>query len=400
MAKRLLFVDDELNILQGLKRMLRPMRHEWEADFAESGQRALELLEESQFDVVISDMRMPGMDGVELLTKVMNRYPETIRLVLSGHADQDKIMESIGPAHQYLSKPCSTDQLKTALDNMFELRGILSDDALRVVVSQIKSLPSLPSLYVELMQELQSPEVTMKRAGEIISRDVGMTAKILQLINSAFFGLGVTVSDPVHAAKLLGPEILKGLVLSVQVFSKFDDLTCKGLSLESFTNHCISVGSLAKKIVIQVSGDRKAADDAFVAGMLHDTGKLVFAAYLLEKFEQVLTLEAQDGWMSWEAERAVIGADHSEVGAYLLGLWGLPKPIVEGVHYHHHPAKCPSQDFGVLTAVHLGNGLVNCSAPYENGSVATQLDLQYLRKTGLSDELSIWMEMVDELRDV
>ena len=99
MTRRILFVDDEALILGGLQRMLRGMRAEWEMVFAESGAKALELMEQSPFDVVVSDMRMPGMNGAALLAEVMKRFPKTIRLILSGHADQELILKCVGSTH-------------------------------------------------------------------------------------------------------------------------------------------------------------------------------------------------------------------------------------------------------------------------------------------------------------
>ncbi|MFQ5753214.1 MAG: response regulator, partial [bacterium] len=221
MKKRILFVDDEVNVLQGLQRMLRSMRNEWQMEFALCGQKALEIMSQTPFDMIVSDMRMPGMDGAELLNEVMQRYPDIVRIILSGQASKEEIIKSIGPTHQYLPKPCDAEKLKATIARAFAQHDLLKDRKLKELVSRMKSLPSLPSLYLELQKELQSLEVTMAKVGEIISKDVGMTAKILQLINSAYFGLPVHVSSAVHAAKLLGPEIIKSLVLSVQIFSMF-----------------------------------------------------------------------------------------------------------------------------------------------------------------------------------
>ena len=103
---RILFVDDEPLVLQGLQRMLRPMRNEWEMAFVESGRRALEEMATLPFQVVVSDMRMPGMNGAQFLSHVQELYPRTVRLILSGHADKDLIMKCVGTAHQFLAKPC------------------------------------------------------------------------------------------------------------------------------------------------------------------------------------------------------------------------------------------------------------------------------------------------------
>jgi CheY-like chemotaxis protein len=207
--RRILFVDDEPKVLAWLERMLRSMRHEWEMEFAKSGPEALEALAARPFDVVVSDMRMPGMNGTQLLAEVMQRHPQVVRIILSGNADHETGMKSVGPAHQFLTKPCDVEVVKTTVGRACALRDLLADERLRLLVSQMQSLPSLPSLYEELVRELQLPNASLKRVGEIISKDVGMTAKILQMVNSAFFGLRREVSSIGRALTLLGLENVK-----------------------------------------------------------------------------------------------------------------------------------------------------------------------------------------------
>ena len=159
---RILLVDDESNIRDGMRRMLHSMRNEWEMEFAASGDAALQVLNEwknaqKPFDVVISDMRMPGMDGAELLSRVKDISPDSVRLILSGHSDTASIMKTVGTAHQYLNKPCNPELLKRTITRAFSLRMLLRDESLQQIVSQIDSLPSLPVVYQEVMACLQSP---------------------------------------------------------------------------------------------------------------------------------------------------------------------------------------------------------------------------------------------------
>ncbi|HLA96697.1 MAG TPA: response regulator, partial [Pyrinomonadaceae bacterium] len=185
----ILFVDDEPNILEGLQRMLRPLRHEWQMSFANSGAEALALFENEHIDVVVSDMKMPGMDGSELLYAIMQKYPHVIRIILSGYSEKEMVIKTVGTAHQYLSKPCDADILKATVMRVSALRDLLTDETLRRLVSQLPSIPSLPLLYTELIDELGKNEPSTRTVGEIVKKDIGMTVKILQIVNSAFFGL-------------------------------------------------------------------------------------------------------------------------------------------------------------------------------------------------------------------
>jgi len=395
MAKqRVLFVDDQPEVLQGLRRMLHSLKDEWEMAFAESGEEALGILGERGADIVVADMKMPGMDGAELLDQVMKKYPQVIRIILSGYSDQASIMRSIGPTHQYLIKPCDAETLKTAISRTLGLRRVLADESLKEIVSQIRSLPSLPSLYMEIVKELQSPNSSLKRVGDIISKDVGMTAKVLQLVNSAFFGVPRHISTPAQAVNLLGLDTVKALVLSVQVFSGFKQKQLPhGLNLDSLWRHSIRVGACAKAVCKKERLEEKTVDEALVAGMLHDVGKLVLAAGVPEKYGKALSLATDKSITHEQAENEVLGITHAEVGGYLLGLWGLPDPIVEAIAFHHKPAHCVAKTIGPLTAVHVGDSLDRSLSDSGAGGAAPEVDMAYLAEVAAEDRLEEWSEI-------
>jgi YesN/AraC family two-component response regulator len=188
-AKRLLFVDDDRMVLAGLRRALHEMRDVWEIDFAANGQEALEAIAASHFDAVITDMRMPGMDGAELLERIKEYHPEIIRIVLSGQSEKDAMLRSIAPAHQYLAKPCDLRELKLRLTQAFASRDLVRNRLIAAAVARLRSIPSLPTIYNELTAALRSDYTSMAQIEDIVARDVGMAAKILQLANSAFIGV-------------------------------------------------------------------------------------------------------------------------------------------------------------------------------------------------------------------
>lgn len=389
--RRVLFVDDEPRILEGLQRMLRSMRDEWEMEFAIGGPAALELLDTRPFDVIVTDMRMPVMDGAQLLAQVRGSHPQIVRIVLSGHSDQEMILSSVGPAHQYLSKPCDPELLKETVSRACTLRDLLTNEKLTLLVSQMQSLPSLPSLYMEVMKQLELPDPSIKKIGAIVSKDPGMTAKILQMVNSAFFGLRRHISNPADAVGLLGLDIVKALVLSVHVFSQFSPTRIPGFSLEDLWEHNMAVATLAKQIARAEKQPPQVVDDSFTAGLLHECGKLVLAARLPTEYGEMLTLAGTEQLPMAEAERRVFGATYQEVGAYLLGLWGLPDSIVEAVAFHQSPSQSPRNAFSPLTAVHVADFLSGESnrASARNAE-NVEVDLVYLARLGLKDRMDSW----------
>ena len=397
MKRRVLFVDDEPKILDGLRRMLRSMRDQWETAFVQNGPEALEILGKHRFDVIISDMRMPGMDGAELLLEVRNRHPEILRIILSGHSDQDLVLKSVRPAHQYLAKPCDAKTLISAVSRGGVLRDLLNQDSLKRIISQMESLPTLPALYREVMEELQSSDPSIKKVAAVISKDVAMTAKILQLVNSAFFGIPRRISNPADACSLLGIEIIEALVLTIQIFSQLSGGAFFENYIEKVYHHSMATGMIARALAQKESEDKTVWDDAFMSGLLHDVGKLILVSCFPEDYREVLQIVEKEKSPIGEVEKSIFGTMHSEVGAFLMGLWGMSDRIVEALAFHHNPGHCPALGFSPLTAVHAANALDHESAEGSSGKTVEFLDMEYLENIKLSDRVSEWRSIRDRL---
>ena len=396
MKKRILFVDDEALVLEGLERMLRPMRPEWDMVFVGSGSKALELMAQAPFDVVISDMCMPGMNGAELLGEVLKRFPKTVRLVLSGYADRELVLKCVGSTHQYLSKPCEPEELKAAITRAADLDLSLRDQNLRQLVSRLDRLPSMPTLYMQIVESLQNPEIRLDAIGEIVAKDLAMTAKILKLVNSAFFGLGREISSPAEAVCYLGVETIKSLVLSIHAFSEFACTRTGAFSIDALWVHSQKTAALAKEIARLEQAEHKLMDEAFVAGLLHDSGRLILASNFPAKYDQALRSAGAGSLALLAAEERTFGANHAELGGYLLGLWGLPAPVVEAIALHHHPGRSAMQAFTPLTAVHVATALVTAQPADPGTSLTEELNAKYLARLRLEQRLPEWQAAADK----
>lgn len=394
--RRILFVDDELNVLDGLRRVLRPYRAEWDMEFVGGSRDALALLATKAFDVIVTDMRMPGMDGAELLKKVRELHPDAVRIMLSGQSDQEAIQRSIGRTHQYLSKPCDPESLHAVIRRSCDLRDRLGNESLKRLVSQTVTLPSLPKIYTRVIDELCKPDPCMKTVTDLISRDVGMSARLLHLANSSFFGVRQRVESPAYAASLLGLNILRPLILSVGIFCQFDARAIRSFSINAFSDHSLAVSNAARLIAMQAGADKEVIDDAQMAGMVHDVGQLLLASQVSAEYDQVLHRIHEEGRSACEIERELLGSDHADVGAHLLGLWGLPEPIVEAVALHHEPNKCFIDRFTPLTAVHVANAVVSRTSFAGPLAVGIDVDFDYLKRIGLADSFPQWQDRVLE----
>ena len=395
MKRRIIFVDDEEMILQGLQRMLRAERNEWDMVFVDSGAKALDAMAQEPFDVVVADMRMPTMDGAELINEVMKRYPQTIRLILSGHSDNELIYKAVGAAHQFLAKPCDRETLQSVLKRMIASREVLNNVELTALIGRLKTLPSLPVLYHDIMEKLQNPDAQLEDITNTIARDLGMTAKILQLVNSAFFGLRRSVSDLNSAVSFIGLNVITALFLSVHVFSEYENIRIPGFSMENLWKHSLETATLAKKICKLESRSNTLANDAFVAGILHDSGRIILAANFPTRYQEVIKMVKLEHCEISEAEKMIFEHTHGAVGGYIMNLWGLPVPVVDAVLRHHHLDSLPGQEFSALTAVHVANSFVASDIKAEDGIVINPLDLGYLKSINKLDRLPFWREFVE-----
>ena len=386
--KRILFVDDEPQVLHGLRRMLHIFRNEWDMAFANSADEALVLLKEKSFDVIVSDMRMPGKDGVQLLNEVKERYPNTVRFILSGHADKALIIRSVGPTHQFLAKPCDSEVIKKTVSRAFALREVFHSERLLDLVKDTSSLPTLPELYQKLHDVLNSPNSSMKEVSDIISSDIAMTAKVLQLVNSAFFALPTHIDSIHQAVSLLGIETINSIVLTTRVFDKFDEKQVAAFKIRDMYSHSIAVGAYAGRIIKHRLKDKKTAEEATFAGMVHDLGKLVMINNQNEVWREAYKQAINEKKPLYLFEQESLGITHAEIGAYLLGLWGLSDNIVEAVAFHHEPSKSINQEFGVITATHLANQFQHHPNEEENDQTIMRLDSDYIANLNLEDQLS------------
>ncbi|MHB8635935.1 MAG: HDOD domain-containing protein [Fimbriimonadaceae bacterium] len=392
---RVLLVDDEPNVVQGLTRMMRCVRDEYETRYALSGTEALRIMSEWPADVVVSDMRMPGMNGVELLNRIAGEYPEAVRLILSGYTDREVIMQSAVVAHQFLSKPCDAQTLVHTLRRAASVRSLLQEPAIRNAVGRTMQLPCLSSTYDNLMAVLGTQGCTATDVADVVSKDFVLTAKVMQLVNSGFFGAARRVDSIIDAITCLGIDVIRALVATIEAFDGFN-ATFADNQMTGVFHHSLRVAELSRSIAAFEGLPIADQEDALLAGMLHDIGKLVLARAYPERYAETLLGDCEL-WPDQALERYTIGASQAEVGAYLLGLWGFQIHVVEAVAFHDRPEACRAPVFSLTTIVHAANVLAE--APGESPLGASlRLDYEYLRCVGKLDQVRSWAGLDREKR--
>lgn len=387
---RILFVDDEMAILDGLRDLLRKERRRWDMVFAVGGLEALEELARQPFDVIVSDIRMPGMDGAQLLTRVKADYPSVARIVLTGHADRDAVLRALPVSHQFLTKPCDAGALRIAIERTQALHALFASREIRDIVGRLTSLPSVPQTYLALTEAARDSRKGLSDMTAIVQRDPAMSTKVLQLVNSAYFGNTHPVASIPQAVMYLGIELLKGLALSGNVFGTSGKATFEGFSLETLQMRSLRTACLAKRFV----EDPRRAEEAFTAALVADVGQIVIALALRKGYQDVVRTARESGRTLHAVELEQLGVTHAEIGAYLLGVWGLPFSIVEGVAYHHRPNALGDGPCEMLAAVHAADALVD--PPVEG--VEPELDLAFFDRAGLAERLTDWRRIAAAAR--
>lgn len=350
---KILFVDDEQQIIDGIRRIFYPFKNEWDIFYALSGEEALKIIDGNTINVVVTDMRMPGMNGAELLYQVKKRHPETIRIILSGHSDEELIMRSVNVAHQFLLKPCETNILIETIRKTFYVRVHLRNENLIKLINGIEELPEMPEVIIKIEDECSKPSISINKVASLISEDIGLTVKILQVVNSAFFGLPAKISDLEQAVSFLGLNTVRALILFLKLhrveFYKADFAPF----IKEVLQHSLIVANYTRMIYEYETKNIIIGKEAFAAGMLHDVGKLV----LLKHPEYKALLDGKLKQSLHKIEYEKFNVTHADVGAYLLAIWNIPNNIVEAVAFHHNEIR--DTKFDLCMAVNCANRLAN-----------------------------------------
>lgn len=386
--KSVLFVDDEPNVLEGFRASLRKERKRWEVATAPRSEAALLELRAAPFDVIVSDIRMPGMDGATLLRRVKDEFPGVVRILLSADAERDAVVRGLPVSHQFLSKPCDTRTLAGVLQRVRDLHDLLPDDSLRSVAGRFEWLPCLPQAHETLTRALLESDVSVADVTKIVEHDPALCAKVLQVANSSYFGLAQPVNVG-HALGDLGVELVRTLALTAQVFRPLDGTsTPSAFSLDVLQRHCVVTARVARQLLV----DPKQQAEAFTAALLHDIGMVVLALGVPDRLAGITAAFEADGQPMHVAERSVLGGvTHAEVGAYLLGLWGLPSGVVEAVAHHHSRSYAVQRGFGTAAAVQIADALVGAHMPAMAGVPEQEpLDPDYVAALGIAAKLPAW----------
>jgi putative nucleotidyltransferase with HDIG domain len=364
------------------------LNNEYEIFTAASGKEGLEFLAKTPVDIVVSDLVMPQMSGHEFMGHVANEHPESMRIVISAHDDQLTVAQCLMFGHRYFNKSIDLPNLASILKRIARLKHQVGTGKLKRVISGLGALPTLPRLYFQLNEAVNSPFSSLSEIADIIQQDAGLTVKLLQVANSAYFGMSRRVLTPLEAVQVIGIEVLRGIVLCVHAFKFYQERQIKSFSPTELWSHSLRTAHAARRLAEYENLSRAECDEAFVCGLLHDIGKLIMAANADSDYAEVVQRSRSEALPMDRVEQEIFGATHAQVGAYLLGLWGLPESVIDAIELHHSLDTISAPGFSSLTAVHVAQAL-EPSAPR-----AQNLNVEYLKRIGLENRVEQWQRVL------
>jgi len=349
-------------------------------------------MEATPCDVVVSDMRMPEMDGATLLEAIREQHPDAFRIILSGYTELQASLRAVNVAHQFLLKPCDPESLRAAIGRSSDLGRVLDSRMLTSFVGSLRDLPPLPRVFTELKLALANPKTTIEQISKIVEQDVAVSAKLLQLVNSAFFGTFRNVTDIKSAVARLGTSVLQDLVLSVSIFRTF---TANEYVSQEYVEDLHRHARFTARIAAGITGNSPSSAAAVLAALMHDIGKLVIADRLPAHLARVVAQAEEEGRPVYEVEESLTQISHAEVGAYLLSLWGLPSAIVDAVAHHHHPRRLSRNGIDMLIIVYAANMLALEREAFAKGIQPLELDMETLEEAGAAAHLEEWRAIAE-----
>ncbi|MDQ8182658.1 HDOD domain-containing protein [Pelagicoccus sp. SDUM812005] len=358
MSASLLIIDPDPEAIEAYQKALAPKASSWTAHFATSSEQALSLAEKVDPDIIVSALCLEQGQGLKLLSQAIDAAPLAHAFIAATETERPQLAAAFEGGCRYLPRPCPADRLLLEFQRCLAVDSWLDNPVVKEVVASRADFQSLPSHHHRIVTALNSPDCSVDDVAEAIANDLSLTAKLLETVNSSFYGFGQNVSDTKQAISILGLSCVRDLVLAAHLFTQVGQDPEHLTLVKEIWHHSISVAGAARRISLHETKSQQAAAEAYSAGLLHDIGKLVLLGVVPDRYIEAQRLSREESHSPWQAEFKLIGCDHAEAGGYLLSRWGLPESLCEAVALHHRPANSCQETFSTLAAVHAANAIV------------------------------------------
>lgn len=343
-----------------------------------------ETLRNTELDIIAIDMNLPDCEYLSVLKMIKEDYPHLVRILIAEEWSKELVVMTNDLVHLIIEKKFLSEMLVNTIIRAEQMRELLKNDKLTQLINSFDELPIMQNVYIELLHLLQTPDVPLKKIGDLISKEYSLTAKVLQVANMSIFAHLGRINNPQQAVVFLGTNVIRAVILYLQVFS-FDTNNPKEFKfINQLESHCLQVSELARKISSKNQSNNEINDDTFTAALLHDIGKLIIITKT-NKLNEILEYSEKNRCEIWKAELEILGTTHAEIGAYLLSLWGFPSSVVNGVAYHHQASKSKSKEICPLTFVHIAESLIHQNKLVDESVFYEKIDSAYINSLGLED---------------
>lgn len=384
-----LFVDDEPLMRELYASLPRELGEQFRVRTVSSGEEALHAMQEEPAQIVVSDLSMPEMHGGEFLTAVERNYPEAMRVVISGKADQLAVARCLMYGHRYFLKPLKLKELATHLNRISRLRRVIRSDKVKKIVGRSDVLPTPPETYLRLTELIEDNESSMEDLAAVVESDPALTAKLLQVVNSAAFGIGGGITTAAQAVQIAGVEVIRALLLGLQARGFAEKKLKNRQLLSAFWEHSLDTATRCRAIAQAEGLNTNHQANCFTVGILHDIGKLVLAANDEKEYAALVARSTRERVPLYKKELEFYEATHADIGAYLLGLWGLPDEIITAVERHHTLAADLGRKFTPVLCVHVAQNLL------PSATRVAELNESFIKECKLSGRIPSWEEALE-----
>jgi HD-like signal output (HDOD) protein len=388
---RVLYLEEDPTAVAELIHYLGE-KTQWDVAHAKNPQEARNIARKQPIDVALLSATMPDSDPVTLAEELTQVHKKISIFLLAPDAESGMTAYASG-RFQWLAKPCPPETLVSAIERMAALVSWLTNNTTIDLVSGLHSLPTIPSNYQGVIRAIHSPNSSVQEIADAVEKDMGITSRVLQVANSAYYGYSKKITSPMEASMLLGIDTLKSLVRYTHVLNNFPQTPATNAIFDQVWRHSAGVAAVARKIVLLHTKSEELGDEAFTAALLHDIGKVVLTSIKPDEYKQVLRQASETNTMLNMVERIKLQTTHAETGAYLLSLWGIPFSILEAVAWHHYPRECKEKKFSALTAVHIANVAEHRRNRIDETKVIPTLDELYLNEIGVWKEAQEWVKL-------
>ena len=350
MLKRILFVDDESQILRSITRLFMDTEHE--VITAESGEEALKILENEKVDVIVSDMNMPKMTGYELLSQVKRRFPNIVRIILSGFSDERIVFNALQKniAKLYIIKPWENEVLINTIEKVFEIETVLrNNENILKLVKNTGELPTIKTSYQRIINAIENDEEIYKIV-DAIEYDNAIVTKLLHIVNSSYYG--VKTGSIKRAVAYLGIDNIKNIVTTSAFIDSLSANSKDNKKIERLWDHAF-ISNRIISIIYNEYLNKKIPETEMNAGLLSNVGILFMVHSFRDKYMEILEEVQIKHTSIIEHENKAFGTNHQEIGGYLLQWWDIPLPIVEAALYHHNPFDKNVINQQIVCAAHI-----------------------------------------------